>query len=62
MTGPVHSVIGMATETSVKRFLTALPAGSEPASGPASLNAVVVDVDERTGRSLAIRRRVELCP
>ena len=62
MTGPVHSVIGMATETSVKRFLTALPGRFEPASGPASLNAVVVDVDERTGKSLAIRRRVELCP
>ncbi len=62
MTGPIHSVIGMGAETSVNRFLTALPSRFEPASGPVRLNAVVVEVDERTGKALAITRRTELCP
>ena len=56
MTGPVHSVIGMDSRTSLDRFLTALPARFQPASGPVRLNAVVVEVDECTGRALSIRR------
>ncbi len=59
MTGPLNSVIGMQQEASLKRFLTALPVRFKPASGPVRLNAVVVDVDERTGRAVSIRRRVE---
>ncbi len=61
MTGPVHSVIGMDSRASLGRFLTALPARFQPASGPVRLNAVVVEVDERTGRALSIRRLAEDC-
>lgn len=56
MTGPVSSIIGMKQEDSLKRFLTALPARFEPASGAVRLNAVVVDVDEGTGHARSIRR------
>ena len=59
MTGPVNSVIGMGIESSTNRFLTALPTRFEPASGPTHLNATVVEVDDRTGKALSIRRRVE---
>ena len=56
MTGPLASVIGMKADESLKRFLTALPTRFEPASGTVRLNAVVIDVDERTGRARSIRR------
>lgn len=59
MTGPLTSVIGMRTDASLKRFLTGLPARFRPASGPVRLNAVVIEVDERTGCAVSIRRRVE---
>ena len=59
MTGPLDSVIGMGIEASLKRFLTALPSRFEPASGLVRVNSVVVEVDERTGRALSIRRRAD---
>ena len=59
MTGPVNSVIGMHREASLKRFLTGLPVRFEPASGLVRLNAVVVEVDERSGLAVSIRRQSE---
>ena len=44
MTGDYDSVIGMAKEEPLRRFLTKLPgARMEPASGPATLSAVAVE-------------------
>jgi calcineurin-like phosphoesterase len=44
MTGDYESVIGMAKEAPVRRFLTKLPgARMEPATGPATLCAVAVE-------------------
>ena len=56
MTGPLDSVIGMEKEGSIRRFLTGIPARYEPASGPARLHAVLIDVDETTGRARSIER------
>ncbi len=56
MTGPRDGVIGMDREIILERFLTQLPARFEVAKGPAQLNAVLVDADERTGRARAIAR------
>lgn len=56
MTGPIDSVIGMDKDGSVRRFLTGMPGRFEPSSGPVRMNAVVVDVDEATGRAESIRR------
>jgi metallophosphoesterase (TIGR00282 family) len=56
MTGPHESVIGMDRGAMIKRFLDALPARFEVAAGDSRLNAVLVDVDEATGRARGISR------
>ncbi len=59
MSGPVNSVIGMRQDASLRRFLTGMPLRFKPAAGKVRLNAVVVEVDEATGRAVSIRRRFE---
>jgi metallophosphoesterase (TIGR00282 family) len=60
MTGPFDSVIGVEKDVILHRFLTALPVKMEPAKGKVELNAVIVDVDEVTGKATAVRRhRIE---
>jgi hypothetical protein len=56
MTGPHDSIIGVTIEAALGRFLTAMPAKFEAASGGARLNAVVVTADPATGRATAIER------
>lgn len=56
MTGPRDGVIGMDRERILERFLTHLPVRFEVAPGPAQLNAVIIDVDETSGRTRAITR------
>jgi metallophosphoesterase (TIGR00282 family) len=56
MTGPYGSVIGVETEIILRRFLTALPVRMEAAKHSPELHAVIVDVDEATGRARGIRR------
>jgi len=56
MTGPYHSVIGVQTDIVVQRFLTGLPVRMEAARQSPELHAVIVDVDETTGKARAIRR------
>jgi hypothetical protein len=56
MTGPYHSVIGVQTDIVVQRFLTGLPVRMEAARQNPELHAVMVDVDEATGKARAIRR------
>ncbi|HEX9625922.1 MAG TPA: TIGR00282 family metallophosphoesterase [Acidiferrobacterales bacterium] len=56
MTGCYDSVIGMDKEKVLRRFVRKLPERFEAAEGPGTLCAVLVDIDERTGRSRAIRR------
>ena len=56
MTGPYDSVIGVETGVILQRFLTGLPVRMEAARQAAELHAVIVDVDEATGRARAIRR------
>jgi len=58
MTGPRDSIIGMARDGALQRFLTLLPARFEVAAGPVQLNGVLVDVEERTGRARRIERVV----
>jgi metallophosphoesterase (TIGR00282 family) len=56
MTGPYHSVIGVQTDIIVQRFLTGLPVRMEAARQNPELHAVILDVDEATGKARAIRR------
>jgi len=55
MTGPYESVIGVERQTVIHRFLTQLPVRFEAAKGWVELRAVVIDVDEATGRARSIR-------
>jgi hypothetical protein len=56
MTGPYHSVIGVETDIILQRFLTGLPLRMEAAKEAPELHAVIVDVDETTGKARAVRR------
>src|SRR3712207_3816061 len=62
MCGPRHSVIGMAVESSVERFVIQRPTRYEVArEGPLDFNAVLIEIDRASGRGVSIRRvdRVE---
>ncbi|MBI4906451.1 MAG: TIGR00282 family metallophosphoesterase [Acidobacteria bacterium] len=56
MTGPYDSVIGVEKDVVVRKFLTTLPVRFEAAKGDPQLHGVIVDVEEATGRALAIKR------
>jgi 2',3'-cyclic-nucleotide 2'-phosphodiesterase len=56
MTGPHDSIIGVEIEPALGRFLTALPAKFETATGNPRLNAVVVETDPKTGLAVDIER------
>jgi len=56
MTGPCESVIGIEKDLIIQRFLTAMPARFETAKGKGSFNAVVIDVDDESGKASAIKR------
>ena len=56
MTGPYHSVIGVDKDIALQKFLTQMPVRMEAARHGAELHAVIVEVDESTGRATAVRR------
>ena len=56
MTGPHDSVIGVEIEPALGRFLNALPARFETATGNPRLNGVLVEADEQSGRATDIER------
>jgi hypothetical protein len=56
MTGPRDSTIGVKNEQVLERFLHQVPTRFEVAKGPTLFSAVLVDIDEQTGRARAIQR------
>ena len=56
MTGPFDSVIGIKTDTILERFLSQVPNRFDVAKKDIRLQGVVIDADEKTGRSRAITR------
>jgi hypothetical protein len=55
MTGDYNSVIGMEIDEPLQRFLTKIPRSRfEPATGPATLSGVAVDIDDKTGRARSV--------
>ena len=56
MCGPQHSVIGMAVQVVLNKFITQRPHRMEVAAGPVVLCGVVVDVDPKTGHAAHIER------
>jgi metallophosphoesterase (TIGR00282 family) len=55
-TGPHEGVLGREMGPVIKRFITNLPQRFEVASGRILLHGAVVEIDEMTGRALAIQR------
>ena len=56
MTGPHDSVIGIEKEQIIERFLTNMPMRFETAKGEGIFSAVVIEIDEQTGKSTAVQR------
>ncbi len=60
MVGARDSVIGMNKEQILKRFLTQMPEKFEPTEkGPGLFNAVLLTIDEQTGRATEIKRIIK---
>jgi len=56
MVGAYNSVIGVAVEPIIERFLTQIPVTFQEAEGPVTFNSVVIDVDEESGKAIDIFR------
>jgi 2',3'-cyclic-nucleotide 2'-phosphodiesterase len=56
MVGPLNSVIGDDPHAVIDRFLTQMPSRLPVADGPVVFNAVLIEVDEQTGKAIAITR------
>jgi metallophosphoesterase (TIGR00282 family) len=56
MSGCFDSVIGMNKEIVIRKFLTKMPARFEPAEGPGGFGAVIVEINETTGKAKKILR------
>ena len=56
MAGPINSVIGDTTETVLQRFLTAIPNPLSVGKGKTMLNAILVRVDDESGKAINIDR------
>ena len=56
MTGPVDSIIGDDVEAVLQRFLDAIPHRLSVGQGKTEFNAVLVRVDENTGKAISIER------
>jgi len=56
MTGPTDSVIGVKKEQAIARFLYQTPHRFEIPKGPVHLNAVLLSIDEKTGKANGIER------
>ncbi len=61
MTGSFDSVIGIKKELAVEKFLTQLPVRFEVAKKDVRLNAVVVEIEENSGKALGIERLSVQC-
>jgi 2',3'-cyclic-nucleotide 2'-phosphodiesterase len=56
MTGPHDSVLGVKREIVIQRFIDQMPCRFEVAKEGVRINAVLVEVDEASGRALSIDR------
>ncbi len=56
MTGPSDSVIGFDPRISVQRSLTQMPLRNEVSDNPATIQGIVLEVDQENGRALSVER------
>jgi len=56
MVGPADSVIGDDPDSVIKRFLTQIPSRLSVGKGEVGFDAILVEVDEKTGKAAGIQR------
>mgnify|MGYP005841730587 CR=1 FL=1 len=56
MTGPYEGIIGVDREIVIEKFLKNIPVRFEVAKGDVQFNGVVLDIDEKTGKTTSINR------
>jgi hypothetical protein len=56
MTGPIDSVIGIDIDAALHRFLTNMPGRLPVGKGRVILNAILLEVDETSGKTTHILR------
>jgi metallophosphoesterase (TIGR00282 family) len=56
MVGPTDSVIGDDPDSVIKRFLTQIPSRLSVGKGTVSFDGILLEVDEKTGKAVAIQR------
>lgn len=56
MTGVMESVLGVKKELSIKRIKNKLPVRFENAEGPCKIEGVIFDIDEKSGKTVALKR------
>ena len=56
MTGPVDSCLGVRTELAVQKMRTKLPVRFATAEGACAMDAVLFTLEDKTGRTIAVRR------
>lgn len=56
MTGPYDGIIGVDREIIINKFLNHIPARFEVAKGNVQFNAVVIEIDDKSGKTESINR------
>lgn len=56
MTGPYEGILGVDREIVIEKFLTHMPVKFEVAKGSVQFNAVVLEIDDKSGKTLKIER------
>ena len=56
MVGPINSVIGDDPDSVINRFLTQIPSRLSVGKGKVNFDAILVEVDENTGKAVDIKR------
>ncbi len=56
MTGPIDSIIGDDTEEVIRRFMTIIPHHLSVGKGKTMFSAILVKIDDKSGRGISIER------
>lgn len=60
MTGPYEGVLGVDKELIIKKFTTTMPVKYEVADGKVQINAVIIEIDNLSGKAIKIERINEI--
>ena len=56
MTGPIHSILGVAADAPIEKMRLHTPVRFVPAEGPCRMEAVLFTLDDKTGKCVAVER------